>query len=60
MDWRAASLYLALTVDRQELVRDGIAHLVARRRETRGRKPTVKCPKMSGPLSRDQRKEESD
>ena len=41
-------------MDRQELVRDG------RRRETRGRKPTVKCLKMSGPLSRDQRKEESE
>ena len=31
IDWRAASLYLALTVDRQELLREGIAHLVVRR-----------------------------
>ena len=32
VDWKAASLYLALTVSRQELVREGIAHLIARRK----------------------------
>ena len=55
IDWRAASLYLALTVDRQELVREGIAHIVPRRKDGRGRKPTVKSPKMSGPLTREER-----
>ena len=29
VDWKAVSLYLALTVSRQELIKEGIAHLVA-------------------------------
>ena len=57
VDWKAAALYLALTVDRQELVREGIAHLVPRRKDGRGRRPTVKSPKMSGPLPRTERLE---
>ena len=55
IDWKAASLYLALTVSRQELVKEGISHLVARRKQGRGRKPTVRCSKMSGPMTREER-----
>ena len=34
---------MAVTVDKDELTREGIEHLVARRRRVRGRKPTVQC-----------------
>ena len=57
IDWKAASLYLALTVSRQDLVREGIAHLIARRKQGRGRKPTVCCSRMSGPMTKEERRE---
>ena len=59
MDWKSGALYLAVTVDRQELVREGIAHLVPRRRDGRGRKPTVKSPKVPGPLPSQERREQA-
>ena len=57
VDYRAASLYLALTVDRDELIREGREHLLASKCKTRGRKPTVRCGLMAGPLSREERRE---
>ena len=41
VNWRQVALYLAVTVDRDELTREGLTHLAARRKRVRGRKPTV-------------------
>ena len=32
-------------------------HLVARRKQGRGRKPTVRCSKMSGPMPKEERRD---
>ena len=58
VDWRMVALYLAVTVPEEELVREGIFHLVARKRKNKGRKTTVRNPKISGPLKRSERKPE--
>ena len=57
VDWRYVALYLAVTVDKDELTREGIEHLVARRRRVRGRKPTVGCLKLAGGMRRQERKD---
>ena len=57
MDWKAAVLYLALTATREECQQDRIAHLIPRRLTNRGRKPTVRSPLVSGPLSREERRD---
>ena len=57
VDWRLVALYLAVTVSREELLREGLEHLVAKRRKMKGRKPTVHCPGLAGPMSRQERKE---
>ena len=44
MEWKVASPYLALTVNKQELVRDGVALLVAIRKYGQGRKLTGRSP----------------
>ena len=46
VDWKAAGLHLALLVSREELIREGIYHLVPRRKVVRGRKPTVRTQVM--------------
>ena len=55
VDWEAATLYLALTVSKEELEREGYDRWVPRRTTTRGRRPTVRTARMAGPLSRTSR-----
>ena len=55
VDYRAASLYLALTVSKQELEEDGLQQWVPKRTTTKGMKPTVRNYLMAGPLSRKER-----
>ena len=58
VDWKIVALYLAVTASKEELIRDGIYHLTARRRKSvRGRKPTVRNPKVSGPLKKEERRQ---
>ena len=58
VDWKIVALYLAVTVPEEELLREGIFHLTARKRRNKGRKTTVRNPKISGPLKRSERKPE--
>ena len=57
VDWRMVVLYLAVTVEKTELIKEGIYHLTARRStNVRGRRPTVRTPKVSGPLKKEERR----
>ena len=42
VNYRAASIYLAVNADRDELIREGLAELIPARVHTRGRKPTAR------------------
>ena len=55
VDYKAASLYLALTVSKEELEKDGLQQWVPRRTTIKGRKPMVRTSLMAGPLSREER-----
>ena len=51
IDWKMVALYLAVTVSEEELLKEGIFHLTARRKKgIRGRRPTVSTPKISGAM----------
>ena len=53
---KVVALYLAVTTEKADFIKDGIYHLTTRRRrQVRGRKPTVRNPKVSGPLRREER-----
>ena len=57
IDWRMVALYLEMTVDRDELIRERLYHLTARRKKgVRVRKPIVTNPKISVPMRREERK----
>ena len=61
VDWRMVVLYLAVTVEKTELIKEGIYHLTARRStNVRGRRPTVRTPKVSGPLKKEERRNRGD
>ena len=61
VDWRMVVLYLAVTVEKTELIKEGIYHLTARRSTNiRGRRPTVRTPKVSGPLKKEERRNRGD
>ena len=55
VNYRTASLYLALTVPKEVLEAEGFGNLVPKRRTNRGRRPTVRTNLLSGPLPRDSR-----
>ena len=57
VDYRSASLYLALTVPQEEIEAESFANLVPKRRVNRGRKPSVRTSLMSSPLSREDRRD---
>ena len=60
LDLRMVALCMALTVKKEELIREEIYHLTARRKKNvRGRKPTVRSPKFSGPLKKKERREKT-
>ena len=42
VDWSKVPSYLAVTTSRDELIKEGIQHLVAQRRKVRGRRPSVR------------------
>ena len=41
-----------VTVGRDKLIRESLAHLVARRKRVSGRKPMVHCPNLAGGMGR--------
>ena len=51
-------MYLVVTTEKLNLIRDGIQHLTPRRRRNvRGRKPKMRNPKILAPLRREERSE---
>ena len=54
-DYEAATLYLALTLDKEEIEREGITQWLPRRNTNKGRKPTVRTPRIAGPLPKGSR-----
>ena len=57
VDYRKASLYLALTVPQEEIESEGLTNLVPKRKVNRGRKPSIRTSIMSGPLPREDRRD---
>ena len=49
------TLYLALATLKKELARDQLGHLAPRRRQVRGRTPTIRTKLRSGPLPKEKR-----
>ena len=52
VDYRAAAVYLASTCSEAELSKEGMLHLVPRRKHKQGSRPSIRTKELAGGLSR--------
>ena len=53
MDLDIAGVYLATVWDKERQKREGVFHLLPRKRSNKGRKNTINCKELSGPIPRE-------